>query len=202
MIRPSPSFLDSVIISISLEELAQEGKCGKSDITAAVVSIVLLKLTELTMLILNIYLSGLTALMLGRLRMDTNKALECYNLIASTISSPSNKKWPFQDGLFEATTLRNKIEEIVAAKSLGEAMLNESNETSMGRAFVCATPAKNQAHPQRFRSYRVRDSESMNCKIWEAARATTATSTFSKRIQFQEESVDGGLRYNKLIWEL
>ena len=154
------------------------------------------------MLTLIVHRSSLIALMLGRLRMDTTEALECYNHIASTIFSPSNKKWLFQDGLFKATTLQDEIEKVVAAKNLGELMLDESNETSMGRAFVCAMPAKNQERARRFRSYRVRNFESTNCKIWEAARATTAAPTFFKRIcigekgQAQEEFVDGGLRCN------
>ena len=146
--------------------------------------------------------------MLGRLRMDTNEALECYNRIASMTFSPSNKKWLFQDGLFKATTLQNEVEKIVTAKNLGEVMMEESNETGMGRAFVCATPAKNQERTRRFRSYRVRNFESTNCKIWEAARATTAAPTFFKRIhigeknQAQEEFVDGGLRCNNPTWEV
>ena len=160
------------------------------------------------MLILNIYCSSLIALMLGRLRMDTNEALVYYNRIASVIFSPSNKKWSFQDGLFKATTLRDEIEKIVAAKNLGELMLDESNETGRGKAFVCAMPARNQEFVRRFRSYQARDTEGKICKIWEAARATTAAPTFFKRISieveggFQEEFVDGGLRCNNPSWEV
>ena len=161
------------------------------------------------MLTPNIYLSSLIALMLGRLRMDTIEALESYNRIASMTFSPSNKKkWPVRDGLFKATTFQKEIEKIVAAKKLGEVMLDELDGTIMGRAFVCATPAKNQEHTRRFRSYRVRNFESTNCKIWEAARATTADPRLFKRIcigeegQAQEEFVDGGLRCNNPTWEV
>ena len=68
------------------------------------------------------YCSSLIALILGQLRMNTTKALECYNRIASKIFSPSNKKLLFQDGLFKATTLRDEIERIVVARNLGEVM--------------------------------------------------------------------------------
>jgi len=57
-------------------------------------------------------------------------------------------------------------------------------------------------HPRRFRTYPVRALASANCRIWEAARATTAAPTFFKRIaigeegQAREEFVDGGLKCN------
>jgi predicted acylesterase/phospholipase RssA len=81
-------------------------------------------------------------------------------------------------------------------------MLDPSNQSSKGKAFVCAVPANNMAHPRRFRTYPVRTLASANCRIWEAARATTAAPTFFKRIaigeegQAKEEFIDGGLRCN------
>jgi patatin-like phospholipase/acyl hydrolase len=42
-------------------------------------------------------------------------------------------------------------------------------------------------YPRRFRTYPVRENASANCKIWEAARATTAAPTFFKRIAIGEE---------------
>ncbi|KAL8992272.1 MAG: hypothetical protein Q9169_007232, partial [Polycauliona sp. 2 TL-2023] len=51
-------------------------------------------------------------------------------------------------------------------------------------------------------SYTVRENASSNCKIWEAARATTAAPTFFKRITIadsdggKEDFLDGGVRWN------
>ena len=139
--------------------------------------------------------------MLGRLQMTTSEALECYNSIASAIFSKKNRKQAHRDGAFKATTLETKVKEVVAKKRLGDHML-DSRDTDKGMAFVCAMPAKNMAHPRRFRTYRVREIPSLNCLIWEAARATTAAPTFFKRIgigesnRAKEEFIDGGLRCN------
>jgi predicted acylesterase/phospholipase RssA len=139
--------------------------------------------------------------MLGRLRMTTEEALKAYNSLASEIFSRNNRKMAIQDGLFKATTLEKKVKELVAHKQEGEFML-APNEPKMGKAFVCAMPAKNLAYPRRFRTYPVRELASANCMIWEAARATTAAPTFFKRIAISEEGrakeefVDGGLRCN------
>ena len=134
--------------------------------------------------------------------MTTDEALRTYNILARAIFSKDNKKWPGQDGLFKATTLENKVQEVVKKKGRGEFMLDPSNQSSKGKAFVCAVPANNMAYPRRFRTYPVRTLASPNCRIWEAARATTAATTFFKRIaigeegQAKEEFLDGGLVCN------
>lgn len=145
---------------------------------------------------------SLIALMLGRLKMTTEEALRTYNSLASAIFSEDNKKKKWQDGAFKATTLEDKVKELVSEKDLGEFMLPTSDESGMGKAFVCAMPAKNLAHPRRFRTYEVRALASANCRIWEAARATTAAPTFFERIAIgeeghaKEEFIDGGVRCN------
>ena len=66
-------------------------------------------------------------------------------------------------------------------------------------------PAVNMAHPRRFRSYSVRENTSANCKIWEAARATTAAPTFFKRIAIgepgyvKEDFIDAGIKCNNPV---
>ena len=58
--------------------------------------------------------------------------------------------------------------------------------------------------PHLFRTYRAPKNQTFNCTIWEAARATTATPTFFKRIViggpgFSQPFVDGGLGCNNPI---
>jgi predicted acylesterase/phospholipase RssA len=140
--------------------------------------------------------------MLGRLRMTTDETLRTYNSLARAIFSKDNRKRLGQDGAFKATMLENKVQEVVSKKHLGELMLDPSNQPSKGKAFVCAVSANNMAYPRRFRTYPVRTLASANCRIWEAARATTAAPTIFKRIaigeegQAKEEFIDGGLRCN------
>ena len=145
---------------------------------------------------------SLIALMLGRLRMTTGDALRTYNEIAGAVFCKANRKPSFKDGAFKATTLEKKIQDLVAAKELGEYMLRENNEADFANTFVCAVPAANMAHPRLFRSYAVRENAGTNCMIWEAARATTAAPTFFKRMTIvddggaQEDFLDGGLLFN------
>ena len=148
---------------------------------------------------------SLIALMLGRLKMTTKDALRAYNEIAGAVFCKANQKWTFQDGAFKATTLEKRIQDLVAAKELGECMLRENGEAEFAKTFVCAVPAANMAHPRLFRSYVVRENASTNCKIWEAARATTAAPTFFKRMTIvddagaQEDFLDGGLLLNNPV---
>ncbi|KAL8831591.1 MAG: hypothetical protein Q9170_005232 [Blastenia crenularia] len=145
---------------------------------------------------------GLIALLLGRLQMTTKDALRTYNKLAEAVFCKANRKSSFKDGSFKATTLEKEVQNLVATKELGESMLYESDDTGLAKTFVCAVPAANLAHPRLFRSYSVRENASTNCKIWEAARATTAAPTFFKRITIvddggaQEDFLDGGLGFN------
>ena len=140
--------------------------------------------------------------MLGRLQMTTEEALKEYNSIASAIFSKKNKKEPYKEGAFKASTLERKVKEVVTERHLGDRMLRDMNDNRTGNAFVCAIPAENMAHPRHFRTYQVRENASFNCMIWEAARATTAAPTFFKRIKIgedgraQEDFLDGGMRFN------
>ncbi|KAI9828855.1 MAG: hypothetical protein M1826_005959 [Phylliscum demangeonii] len=111
--------------------------------------------------------------------------------------NPQN--WKPQDGLFNATTLQNRVEELVADQERGVYMLDDTNDSNgeSGKAFVLAMPAHNMTHPTLLRTYGARENASVNCKIWEAARATTAAPTFFKCIVIgQEEFIDAGIKCN------
>ena len=143
--------------------------------------------------------------MLGRLRMTTAEALIAYNSIASAIFSKENRKPAYKDGAFKASTLEAKIRAVIKDKHLGDDMLDTSTDKRRAKAFVCAMPAKNMAHPRRFRTYQVRENSGTNCFTWEACRAITAAPTFFKRISIgeegraKEEFIDGGIRCNNPI---
>ncbi|KAG5642523.1 hypothetical protein DXG03_002596 [Asterophora parasitica] len=68
-------------------------------------------------------------------------------------------------------------------------------------------PAKNMSSPRIFRSHDVPENQTANCKIWEAARATSAAPTFFKRVSIDhdglpEEFVDAGLGCNNPVNEV
>ncbi|KAH6619706.1 hypothetical protein B0J18DRAFT_482331 [Chaetomium sp. MPI-SDFR-AT-0129] len=100
---------------------------------------------------------GLIAIMLGRLRMSTKEALEAYDDCASKIFSKQNRKRSSLSDKFKSVALQKAIEEIVEKRGLGENM-RDSDGPDKGLG----------------------DDWDENVKIWEAARATTAASSFFK----------------------
>jgi hypothetical protein len=68
-----------------------------------------------------------------------------------------------------------------------------------------AMAASNLEYPRRFRSYPTRENRSINCKVWEVARSTTAAPTFFKRIsiglpvQIAEDFIDVGIKCNNPV---
>ncbi|KAF8958036.1 acyl transferase/acyl hydrolase/lysophospholipase [Flammula alnicola] len=155
---------------------------------------------------------GLISIMLGRLQMTTEQAMEKYNIIAKNIFSKKNRKRKAQDGSFKSTTLKEEIQKVVAGTFEGytgeELMFDHSVANEMGKAFVCAVSADNMRFITRFRTYRVNKNQSSNCKIWEAARATTATATFFKRIDIPgvggilKPFLDAGIKCNNPVMEV
>jgi hypothetical protein len=160
--------------------------------------------------------------MLGRLGMTTDEAILQYSAMASALFSRRNRKAAYKDEAFKATTLEHSVKKLVSEKRLGERLCDDwsgGNTTAGGagssaqasgcRAFVCALPARNMAHPQRFRSYDVRANAGPNCAIWQAARATTAAPKFFKPIAIATAPghaptlyVDGALRVNNPVREV
>jgi hypothetical protein len=159
--------------------------------------------------------------MLGRLRMTTEQALKEYNVISEAVFNSGNKKWTLQAGTYKATTLEKQVKRVVADMIRGsdgdELMLDFANQGGMGAtyglpslilgdpltafldSFVCAMPKANLAFPRRFRTYKVHTNASTNCKIWEAARATTAAPLVFKDIaisgpgDIKEKFIDAGI---------
>ena len=156
--------------------------------------------------------------------MSTDEALQVYGQVAGTIFSSENRKRKSQDGSFKASTLEKEVKKIVSTKLKNEPcaggqggstggdgnnlMQTASSDHGKGKSFVCAVPANSVGAPIHFRSYGVPKYSSINCTIWEAARATTAAPTFFKRIAIaapghaKEEFVDAGLGCNNPVMEV
>ncbi|THV03678.1 FabD/lysophospholipase-like protein, partial [Dendrothele bispora CBS 962.96] len=148
---------------------------------------------------------GLIAIMLGRLEMNTEEALTQYKALAGRIFGKKNQKLKGRDGAFKATTLEGVIKELLqSCRGDPEALMcgDATRENEMGRAFVCAVPATNMRFPRIFRTYKLLGNSDASCKIWQAARATTAAPTFFKRISIpgvggiEETFIDAGIRCN------
>jgi hypothetical protein len=101
--------------------------------------------------------ASLIAIMLGHLGLTIDKTIEQYTATASAIFSKKNRNAAYKGDAFKASTLENKIKERVASKGLGGRLIDlspdgdgpvEGRAQHCGcRAFVCAMPARNLAHP-------------------------------------------------------
>jgi len=142
--------------------------------------------------------------MLSRLRITTRDVLRTYNAIAQLVFCKSNRKSSFKNRIFKAITLEKQIQDLIIAKKLEKYILRENNEASFAKTFVCVVLAINITYARLFRLYVVRENANTNCKIWEVARATIATSTFFKRITIvddegaQENFLNDKLLFNNL----
>lgn len=153
---------------------------------------------------------GLIAILLGRLRMTTKEALDVYDQVAGDIFCFKNRKirhlnpWPF----YNATALEDTVQRIVAQHTDSDLMIHPGIQK--GKTFVCAVDAGMLEAAQRFRAYDLDDGDDdwlKDCKIWEAARATTAAPMFFKDITIQGGSVakrfvDAAVGYNNPTEEL
>lgn len=139
---------------------------------------------------------GLIALMLGRLRMGIDASIEAYVKLAKNVfESPR-----FTNYTYSGKTLRAEMQQIVATVTQDPKaiLLDQSNvQSETGRTVVVAMREVNlRGVPHLFRSY-ISPSSAGNtdqCTIWEAARATTAASTFFKPITINRSSyIDGAM---------
>ncbi|KAH8824598.1 acyl transferase/acyl hydrolase/lysophospholipase, partial [Flagelloscypha sp. PMI_526] len=148
---------------------------------------------------------GLIAILFGRLGLSIQQALEVYGEIFQAVyhdiavddASTMGKK---------TRRFEKKVKEIIErfTKSSETKMLSTD---SPSQTFVCATPDHNLPRVRLFRSYRSRTDQSIDCAIWEAARATTTMPFVFSDIEigrsFQQELfVDGGLRCHNPTMEL
>ncbi|KAK3336561.1 acyl transferase/acyl hydrolase/lysophospholipase [Cercophora scortea] len=161
---------------------------------------------------------GLVAIMLGRLRMSTAEALAEYDAFAKKIFSFRNRRISVS-AQFRAAALEVAVRNIVESRGADPLMRDPKENYPTGKTFVCAVTAKNQTAPRRFRGY-VLDGEldldfgrdydkdwDKDCKIWEAARATTAAPGFFKPVAIVSGSVtekflDAAMGYNNPIGEV
>ncbi|KAK4170204.1 putative calcium-independent phospholipase A2-gamma [Cladorrhinum sp. PSN259] len=121
---------------------------------------------------------GLIAIMLGRLRMSTEEALREYDTCAAKIFSKRKKTNVLER--FQSTPLQETIEDLVKRRDMGELMRDPTNPPK-GKVVVCVLPAKQAlGDARRVRSYKSKENWDKDIKIWEAARATTAASSYFK----------------------
>ncbi|KAK6393510.1 hypothetical protein LTR65_002382 [Meristemomyces frigidus] len=154
---------------------------------------------------------GLIAIMLGRLRMSIDGAIAAYVKLSPKIFKQRQHRvaWRGQlQGRFGDEALKQGVIDMLKDAGVdNEALLKDdalsgSQSPSACRMFVCAT-SKYTVNTVALSSYfsRRRGGDMLNqAKIWEAARATAAATTFFSPIEIAGESfVDGATGANNPI---
>ncbi|ETS74066.1 hypothetical protein PFICI_13932 [Pestalotiopsis fici W106-1] len=159
---------------------------------------------------------GLIAIMLGRLRMPIEEAIEAYKKLSliifkkkwwsdfavlKVLGAEMNRHW------FRGQNLQDAICNLLSEKQMDpELDLRESeSDDARCKIFVCAVDAYS-SNVQLLRSYRSNAPGQFNyeCSIWEAARATSAAPLFFEPITLRRGGatfVDGAVRANNPVEE-
>ncbi|KUI57201.1 Patatin-like protein 2 [Cytospora mali] len=150
---------------------------------------------------------GLVAIMLGRLQMSTEEALKAYDSFASEIFSKRRKSLVEK---YKAKALEETVKNLVRDQGKGFSMRDARSADAKGRAFVCTMPEQRHKEIVRLRTYDVKGDKYPNCLIFEAARATTAATTYFKPMLIKDEEgneekfVDAALGTNNpisILWD-
>ncbi|KAJ7448116.1 FabD lysophospholipase-like protein [Mycena latifolia] len=115
---------------------------------------------------------GIIALMLGRLRMSIAGSISAYENLWPKSKSGSTKQ-------FKASQLEAALRQIFREEKMRDVSPHSC------KIFVCAMHESNlnAGIPQLFRTYNTPQEPALDCKIWEAARATSAMPGLFKLIE-------------------
>lgn len=152
---------------------------------------------------------GLIALMLGRLRMSVKDCIKAYKEMSKEIFTPSQRTvnlagrsidFLHARGRFKSEPLGNSIKQMLRFLGLSEDELLADRDSDSPAVFVCAVEGIN-SDAVVIRSYKSREFDDLKeCRIWEAARATSAASRFFDPIKIGDRLyVDGALKHNNPI---
>ncbi|KAK0446049.1 acyl transferase/acyl hydrolase/lysophospholipase [Desarmillaria tabescens] len=138
---------------------------------------------------------GLTALMLGRLRMPVGEAIERWGVFSEKVfGANKGSSTAYNDGRRAATfesMLKSLVQDKTAKRNAKTLMIDQEGESMVCRTFVCAMNAHNMnaTTPVLFRTYKHPKEVPKNCMIWQAARATCALPLLFKPIEIGSGSI-------------
>ncbi|KNZ82011.1 Nephrocystin-3, partial [Termitomyces sp. J132] len=128
---------------------------------------------------------GVIALMLGRLGMTIDQAINEYASFSKNVYS-NVKTWSTSQEKFKASIFVSEMEKILI--SAGFPIDISMQDQTFCRSFVVALPSANMT-PRIFRTYQVRANPGYNCTVVQAARATTATPELFKPVVITAQGV-------------
>jgi len=129
---------------------------------------------------------GLIALMLGRLEMPIDVAINQYVRFTKHVFSEKKIR---RNELFKATRFEKAMKTMIESAGLPKDLPILGQGSSLCHSFVTAFAAVNMSAPRLFRSYEVNANQGYNCAVWKAARATTAAPKFFKAISIGDQDL-------------
>lgn len=156
---------------------------------------------------------GLIAIMLGRLRMSVADCIKAYKHLSHEIftsthgsANVAGKAIDFlkAKGKFRSEPLERCIKQMLKDHNLSEDELLVDHNPDSPAMFVCAVEGLN-GDAVVIRSYKSKEFDDLYgvCKIWEAARATSAASTLFDPINIAgRDYVDGALKRKFICFPL
>ncbi|KAI9766340.1 MAG: hypothetical protein M1840_006604 [Geoglossum simile] len=149
--------------------------------------------------------------MLGRLRMSLDACEDAYLELSKKIFTPRRHAVNLvgqgvdflqANGRFDAQVLEDAVKESITAAGIPQDALLQDQD-SRCKVFACAAHGED-SELAILRSYETSLPEELfdECKIWEAARATSAATTFFDSVQigrYGQKFVDGAIVYNNPI---
>ncbi|RPA85840.1 hypothetical protein BJ508DRAFT_168366 [Ascobolus immersus RN42] len=159
---------------------------------------------------------GLIAVMLGHLQMDVDECITAYVEMSKAIFSKKNRSsWNLigkaigkvkADGKFNTAEFEKVIKSVIARSRFQNADASfQEDEDPKCKVFVCVTRAENSTRAV-LRNYKPTlgiEASPIECKIWEACRATSAATMYFDPVaigQFGEKYVDGGAGRNNPVY--
>ncbi|KAI1389529.1 acyl transferase/acyl hydrolase/lysophospholipase [Hypoxylon trugodes] len=154
---------------------------------------------------------GLIALMLGRMRLIVDQCITAYKELSPKIFTKIHHRINLLNGetqgRFDHTALENGVRELLKAYDMeAESLLKGPDEENSCKVFVCATSQQTGRTAILSSYYNERRGAEFLDKatIWQAARATSAATTFFDPITIDDETfVDGATGANNptnLLW--
>ncbi|KAK3363966.1 phospholipase, patatin family protein [Lasiosphaeria hispida] len=152
---------------------------------------------------------GLIAIMLGRLNMDMASCIRAYRYMSESIFKPRETlniaakvlaKYHVR-GRFSSSALEKAIKTVIVSTGKSVDELMHPGIEQKCKIFVCAV-SRECPGVIRFRNYRPSGPAPLNPRIWEAARATSAATSFFDPIAigpFGQEFLDGATGANNPV---
>ncbi|KAG5650804.1 hypothetical protein H0H81_011001, partial [Sphagnurus paluster] len=147
---------------------------------------------------------GLIAIMLGRLQMSIPECIEAYTSLASSIFSANKAERGLNKAAigswYRADDFERAVKALIKKKTGDEnALMRDPDSRNKCKVFVVATESQAITTVHQIRTYPTPlvSDPFANCKIWQAARATSAGPLYLPSITINNiELVDGGFGNN------